>query len=74
MPIVAGFACSENQAKVRFEESAVRLSAGGAVISSWIFLGKHLMRRRNAAEFAKQDWDVTLGRIGSRIGLPWLLK
>jgi len=32
------------------------------------------MRRGKAAEFAKQESDVTLGRIGSRIGLPWLLK
>jgi hypothetical protein len=30
----------------------------------------HLMRRRKAAEFAKEESDVTLGRIGSRIGLP----
>jgi hypothetical protein len=38
------------------------------------FQNVHLMRRRKAAEFAKRDSDVTLGRIGSRIGLPWLLK
>jgi hypothetical protein len=35
---------------------------------------RKLMSRRKAAEFAKQDSDVTLGRIGVRIGLPWLLK
>jgi hypothetical protein len=32
------------------------------------------MRPRKAAEFAELDFDVTLSLIGSRIGLPWLLK
>jgi hypothetical protein len=34
----------------------------------------HMMCRGKAAEFAKPDSDVTLGRIGGRIGLAWLLK
>jgi hypothetical protein len=30
--------------------------------------------RKASKGMAEQDSDVTLGRIGSRIGLPWLLK
>ncbi len=42
--------------------------------TEFFWLGQQEGPQGNGRAVAEQDSDVTLGRIGSRIGLPWLLK
>jgi hypothetical protein len=60
------------QERRRGDEGAATFDKPGAAARQ--LENVHLMHRGKTADFAKQDFDVTLGRIGSRISLPWLLK